>query len=77
MRRRLATILVAVMATMTLAVGASAHMAPPCNESPTDPGHSAYARHHISALAKVGGLGVDGHIPGTHRGFSLCLGVHD
>lgn len=76
MRRRLATILVAVMTTMTLALGASAHSAPPCNDS-GDPGNSDYAKHHISALAKVGGLGADGHIPGTHRGFSLCLGVHD
>ncbi len=76
MRRRLATIIVAVVATMTLAVGASAHSAPPCNDS-GDPGNSDYAKHHISALAKTGGLGVDGHIPGTHQGFSLCLGVHD
>lgn len=76
MRRRLATVLVAVMATMALAVGASAHSAPPCNDS-GEPGNSDYAKHHIVALAKDGALGNNGHKPGTHQGFSLCLGVHD
>ena len=75
MKRRLAVILVTVMASMTLAIGASAHSAPPCNDTP-EPGNSAYAKHHIVALAKDGGLGNDGHKPGTHQGFSLCLGVH-
>lgn len=54
---------------MALAVGASAHSALPCN--------SDYAKHHIVALAKDGALGNNGHKPGTHQGFSLCLGVHD
>lgn len=76
MRRRVATIVVGVMMAMTLAVSASAHSAPPCNDS-GDPGNSDYARHHISFLAKEGALGAGGHIPGTHQGFSLCLGVHD
>lgn len=52
-----------------------AHSAPPCNNS-GDPGNSDYAQHHIVALATEGGLGNDGHKPGTHMGFSLCLGVH-
>lgn len=76
MRRRIATVLFAVMATMALSVGALAHSAPPCNDS-GDPGNSDYARHHISALAKEGALGNGGHIPGSHQGFSLCLGVHN
>lgn len=76
MRRRIATVLIAVMATMAVPVGALAHSAPPCNDS-GDPGNSDYARHHISALAKEGALGNGGHIPGSHQGFSLCLGVHN
>lgn len=75
MKRRLAVILVAVMASMTLALGASAHSAPPCNDS-GEPGNSDYAKHHIVALANDGALGNDGHKPGSHQGFSLCLGVH-
>lgn len=76
MRRRLATILVAVMTTMALAVSASAeHNVGPCN-AVSEPGNSAYAKHHISALATEGGIGGNGHVPGTHRGFSACLGVH-
>ncbi len=31
-----------------------------------------YAKHHIVALAKIGGLGEGGHKPGSHQGFSLC-----
>lgn len=77
MRRRIATVLIAVMATMTLSVGALAHNAGPCNDS-GEPGNSDYAQHHIVAAAHAGDLGgPDGHIPGTHRGFSVCLGVHD
>lgn len=76
MRKRLATVLIAVLASMSLAVGASAHSAHPCNDS-GDPGNSDYAKHHISVLAKAGGMGNDGHKPGAHQRFSLCLGVHD
>ncbi len=47
----------------------------PCNDS-GEPGNSDYAVHHIRFLAKNGSLGEGGHIPGTHQGFSLCLGVH-
>jgi len=31
-----------------------------------------YAKHHIAALAKIGGLGDGGHKPGVHSGFSAC-----
>lgn len=51
---------------------------PPCNES-GGPGNSDYARHHITPLAHGGDLGAvdhdgDGvfHVPGSHRGYSLC-----
>ena len=74
MRRRIAVILVTVLATMTLAMGASA--ATPCDGAEA-PGNSDYAKHHISALAKTGDLGNPnsglGHRPGTHSGFSICL----
>lgn len=76
MRKRIVTVVTAVVASMALSLGALAHDAPPCNDS-GDPGNSDYAKHHISALAKVGALGAGGHIPGSHQGFSLCLGVHN
>ena len=47
------------------------HNIGPCNGDGRD-----YAEHHIVALATVGGLGDGGHKPGSHRGFSACLGVH-
>ena len=64
MRRRLAVIIVTVMATMSLALGASAHNQGPCNDN-GEPGNSDYARHHIVDATP-------GHVPGTHMGFSLC-----
>ena len=65
MRRRLAVVIVTVMATMTLAMGASAdHNVGPCNDS-GEPGNSDYATHHIVPATP-------GHVPGTHMGFSLC-----
>jgi hypothetical protein len=44
---------------------ASAHNAPPCNDS-GHPGNSDYALHHIVAATP-------GHVPGTHGGYSVCL----
>lgn len=75
MRRRIAVVLVTVLATMTLAMGASADQLGPCNGE--GPGNSGYAKHHIVVLARSGGVGNSGHNPGAiHSGFSLCLGVH-
>ena len=71
MKRRLIVVLLVLIVALMLVVPAFAHSAPPCNDS-GDPGNSDYAQHHISALAKIGGLGADGHIPGTHQGFSVC-----
>ena len=48
----------------------------PCNEGSGE-GNSNYAKHHIVVHAKNGALGNEGHKPGSHQGFSLCLGVHD
>lgn len=75
MRRRIALIVVGVLTAMTIATSASAaHLAGPCNGDNTG---RDYAQHHISSFAKAGLLGHEGHIPGSHRGFSICLGVHD
>lgn len=49
------------------ASSASAHSALPCNDS-GEPGNSDYALHHIVPATP-------GHVPGTHGGYSLCLGT--
>lgn len=73
-------VIMALVMGLALALGAAApaiaHTAPPCNDS-GEPGNSDYAQHHIRPLAQEGGLGEGGHKPGTHRGYSLCQGVHD
>lgn len=71
-RRLLGAVVAGGLLASALTGGALAHSAPPCNDS-GDPGNSDYARHHIVSLATVGGLGADGHVPGTHHGFSICL----
>ena len=70
MRRRLAVVIVTVMATMTLAMGASAdHNVGPCNDS-GEPGNSDYATHHIVPA----NLGNDAHPPGVRPpGFTACV----
>lgn len=70
MRKLLVIALVIIVALLAVAP-ALAHTASPCNDS-GDPGNSDYAQHHIRALATQGLLGGDGHVPGTHHGFSLC-----
>lgn len=75
MKKRFAVVVATVVAAMSLSLGASAHNAGPCGGD--GPGNSGYAQHHIAFLAKTGGIGGDGHVPGTHRGYSVCLGVHD
>lgn len=76
MRKVLLVPAVLVAFTLSVAAPASAHNAGPCNDS-GGPGHSDYATHHIVAAAHAGALGDGGHKPGEHRGYSLCLGVHD
>ena len=75
MRKLLIVILVLIVA-LVVAVPVFAHSAPPCNDS-GEPGNSDYAKHHIKPLATSGGMGNDGHKPGGHQGYSLCLGVHE
>jgi hypothetical protein len=78
MRKRI--LLVAPAAALafafTTAAPASAHDAGPCNDA-GGPGHSDYAQHHIVFNAHEGTLGAGGHKPGSHRGYSACLAVHD
>jgi hypothetical protein len=58
---------IATFAVVAGAAGVSAHSAPPCADS-GGPGHSDYALHHIVEATP-------GHVPGTHGGYSLCLGT--
>ena len=46
------------------------HNVGPCNDS-GEPGNSDYAQHHIVPAT----LGSGAHIPGSHGGFSVCLGT--
>lgn len=60
--------LAAAGALVPAGLASADHNAGPCNDS-GEPGNSDYARHHIVVVAS-------NHVPGTHRGFSACLGVH-
>lgn len=70
MRKLLIIVLVLLVALVSV-VPVFAHNAGPCNDS-GEPGNSDYAQHHIVPLATTGEIGPDGHIPGTHHGFSAC-----
>ena len=73
MKKLIASIASTAALTAALTLGAAApagaHTAGPCNGDNTG---RSYATHHITALAKVGGLGNEGHKPGVHKGFSAC-----
>lgn len=67
--RRLSIVFVLAIGMLLGATSAAfAHPTGPCDDS-GGPGNSDYARHHIVNATP-------GHVPGTHQGFSLCLGVH-
>ena len=68
MKRLLLVLVVSVVAGLGTAGTASAH--PPCVEQGM-PGHSDFGRLHIATHGPHG-HGVEGHNPGTHRGFSFC-----
>ena len=76
--RRIIVVSTLVLAVMASAVPTAGAQAPPCNDTDGDgaPSGHEYATHHVSALATEGMIGGGGHIPGSHQGFSLCLGVH-
>lgn len=68
MTRRLIVILAIAMVVLAMMPMAFAEdNAGPCNDS-GEPGNSDYAQHHIV-------VATPGHVPGTHGGFSLCLGT--
>ena len=67
--------LIVLLVLATAAPAFAQHNVGPCNES-GEPGNSDYAQHHIKPLATDRGLGDGGHKPGTHKGYSACLGVH-
>lgn len=77
--KKLIVVLSVLVLLAVAAVPAFAHSAPPCNDTDGDgsPSGQEYAAHHIVPLATSGGLGEGGHKPGSHQGFSLCLGVHE
>ena len=78
MKRYVLALVIGLMAVAMFGGLASAHNVGPCNDANGDgsPSGQEYSKHHITALAKVGGLGNDGHKPGSHKGFSACQGVH-
>ena len=78
MLRKVVVIAVVLIIALVAVLPAAAHSAHPCNDTDGDgsPSGRDYAAHHISFLAKNGGMGNDGHKPGSHQGFSLCLNVH-
>jgi hypothetical protein len=49
----------------------------PCDDVDADgfPSGMEYGLFHVSSHAPHG-VGLGAHNPGTHQGFSLCLGVH-
>ena len=71
MRRIVTAFLASLALAAAMSTAALAHDAGPCSGTARD-----YAAHHVVANAKAGTLGAGGHVPGTHQGYSLCLGVH-
>jgi hypothetical protein len=72
--KKLFLIALVVIFVLVLAIPTFAHVTGPCADSDGDGSASGveYATHHISAMAQEGLLGDDGHVPGTHHGFSAC-----
>lgn len=74
MKKKMIVLSLVLLLAFMLVTPVFAHSAPPCNDTDGDgsPSGREYAAHHISELAKAGGMGNDGHKPGSHHGFSLC-----
>jgi hypothetical protein len=77
--RKLLIVLLVLLIALVSVVPVFADQLGPCNDNNGNPGpgNSDYAKHHIKPLATSGGMGNGGHKPGSHQGFSLCLGVHE
>ncbi len=63
-------VLVILLMVLMIPTALADHNVGPCNNS-GEPGNSDYAQHHIVPA----NLGAGGHIPGSHGGFSVCLGT--
>ena len=74
MFRKAMIVVLIVMVALVAVLPVAAHSAPPCNDTDGDgsPSGYEYAQHHIRPNAQAGNLGADGHIPGSHQGFSVC-----
>jgi hypothetical protein len=75
-RSQLAVIVAAALLILGLVAGpVAAHG--PCDDINGDgsPSGMEYGQFHISSHAPHG-VALGAHNPGTHMGFSLCLGVH-
>ena len=70
MKRFLVILFVLLLVLAVAAPAIADHGGPPCQEG-TGVGATDYALHHILAATAQGS-----HVPGTHMGYSLCLGVH-
>ena len=70
MRKLFIIILVLLVALVSVVPVFADHNVGPCNDS-GEPGNSDYAEHHIVPAD----LGQGGHIPGSHGGYSVCLGT--
>jgi hypothetical protein len=69
-RRVIAVMAMVVASVLIAAPSASGDNLGPCNNS-GGPGHSDYAAHHIVPAD----LGNGAHKPGSHGGYSVCLGT--
>ena len=81
MRVRISAVLVfvaVVVLALALAPVSAADVAGPCNDADGDgmPSGLEYATYHVAAGAHEGIIGHE-HKPGSHMGFSACLGVHE
>lgn len=78
MRKTISAALASLALLAVIAAPVAADTLSPCNDANGDgtPSGREYAAHHITQLARAGMLGGGEHTPGTHQGFSLCLGVH-
>ena len=73
-KRLILSLIIGVLLLAATTVPAFAQVMGPCNDANGGgmPSGREYAEHHISALAKIGGLGAGAHKPGSHQGFSVC-----
>lgn len=68
-------LLLVAIAALTLQGASFAFAHGPCAETFDRPGASDYGRDHIASHTPHGPADTH-HNPGTHSGYSLCLGVH-